>query len=81
IARAGADLEHLLALLHVDRARHAPDDARAGNRPPEADVEDRVVVGAVDILTLLSTRPVGLNDRISRSPCADAVWIDGFLRR
>src|SRR5262249_46598360 len=45
VARAGPDLEHLLAHLDIDGARHAPDHARAGDRHPEADA---VVVDVVD---------------------------------
>ena len=50
IARAGADLEHLLALLRIDRRGHAADDMRAGNRHAPADVEEGVLVGAAEIL-------------------------------
>jgi hypothetical protein len=45
VAGAGADLEHLLSHLDVDRGGHAPDHTRAGDGHAEADV---VVVDVVD---------------------------------
>ena len=50
VARAGADLEHLLAELHVDRRGHAADDVRAGDGHAVADVEEGVLVGAAEVL-------------------------------
>ena len=50
IARAGADLEHLVAELDVDGRRHAAHHVRPRDRDAVADVQEGVVVGAPEIL-------------------------------
>ncbi len=50
VARAGADLEHLVAELHVDRRGHAAHHMRPRNGDAVADVEEGVVVGAPEVL-------------------------------
>ena len=46
-ARAGADLQHLLAALDVDHVGHAALDVRARHGDAVADVEEGVLVGAL----------------------------------
>ena len=47
VARAGTDLEHLLAALDVDHVGHAALDVRAGHGDTVADIEERMLVGAL----------------------------------
>jgi hypothetical protein len=47
VARAGADLEHLVARLHVERLGHQPHDRGLADRLPAGDRQRHVLVGAV----------------------------------
>ena len=50
VARAGADLEHLVAGLHVYGIGHARREVRVGDGHPVPDVEVVMFVGAAEIL-------------------------------
>ena len=50
IARAGADLEHLVTELYIHGIGHARDRVRTGNRHPIADIEIVPFIGTAEIL-------------------------------
>jgi hypothetical protein len=48
VARAGADLQHLVARLHLQRLRHQGHHLRLAQRLPEADRQRAVLVGLIE---------------------------------